>query len=207
MPEVRLQAVLPCIQPVCFHVKTSFTVLKKDIESLNVKRSEAELKTQRLADETAKLARQSEDIKEELAVLAQDKIRFDSELARVCALKTQTASQADDFEKNRFNSLQEKKKNALENAKNAQERFEEIRDRIRIAEENLVKEQGRKESVRNRRESLSAEMSELKIKSAELAKDYESSQRELETLKSGMTDTAENLGRLSEEEKKPGTDY
>lgn len=55
--------------------------------------------------------------------------------------------------------------------------------------------------MRNRRESLSAEMSELKIKSAELAKDYESSQRELETLKSGMTDTAENLGRLSEEEK------
>ena len=93
------------------------------------------------------------------------------------------------------------KKNALENAKNAHEKFEEIRDRIRIAEENLVKEQGRKESVRNRRESLSAEMSELKIKSAELAKDYESSQRELETLKSGMTDTAENLGRLSEEEK------
>ena len=89
----------------------------------------------------------------------------------------------------------------MENAKNAQEKFEEIRNRIRIAEENLVKEQGRKESVRNRRESLSAEMSELKIKSAELAKDYESSQRELETLKSGMTDTAENLGRLSEEEK------
>ena len=89
----------------------------------------------------------------------------------------------------------------MENAKNAHEKFEEIRDRIRIAEENLAKEQGRKESVRNRRESLSAEMSELKIKSAELAKDYESSQRELETLKSGMTDTAENLGRLSEEEK------
>lgn len=89
----------------------------------------------------------------------------------------------------------------MENAKNAQEKFEEIRDRIRIAEENLVKEQGRKESVRNRRESLSSEMSELKIKSAELAKDHESSQRELETLKSGMTDTAENLGRLSEEEK------
>ena len=183
-----------------FSRKNELDSIEKDIESLNVKRSEAELKTQRLADETAKLARQSEDIKEELAVLAQDKIRFDSELARVCALKTQTASQADDFE-NRFNSLQEKKKNALENAKNAQERFEEIRDRIRIAEENLVKEQGRKESVRNRRESLSAEMSELKIKSAELAKDYESSQRELETLKSGMTDTAENLGRLSEEEK------
>ena len=55
--------------------------------------------------------------------------------------------------------------------------------------------------MRNRRESLSAEMSELNLKSAELAKDYESSQRELETLKSGMTDTAENLGRLSEEEK------
>ena len=183
-----------------FSRKNELDSIEKDIESLNVKRSEAELKTQRLADETAKLARQSEDIKEELAVLAQDKIRFDSELARVCALKTQTASQADDFE-NRFNSLQEKKKNALENAKNAQERFEEIRDRIRIAEENLVKEQGRKESVRNRRESLSAEMSELKIKSAELAKDYESSQRELETLKSGMTDTAENLARLSEEEK------
>ena len=95
----------------------------------------------------------------------------------------------------------------MENAKNAQEKFEEIRDRIRIAEENLVKEQGRKESVRNRRESLSSEMSELKIKSAELAKDHESSQRELETLKSGMTDTAENLGRLSEEEKKLGTGY
>ena len=158
------------------------------------------MKTQKLSYETAKLARQSEDIKEEMAVLTQDKIRFDSELARVCALEIQTVSQAEDFE-SRFNSLQEKKKNALENAKNAQEKFEEIRDRIRIAEENLVKEQGRKESVRNRRESLSSEMSELKIKSAELAKDHESSQRELETLKSGMTDTAENLGRLSEEEK------
>lgn len=183
-----------------FSRKNELDSIEKDIESLNVKRSEAELKTQRLADETAKLARQSEEIKEELAVLTQDKIRFDSELARVCALEKQTVSQAEDFE-NRFNSLQEKKKNALENAKNAQEKFEEIRNRIRIAEENLVKEQGRKESVRNRRESLSAEMSELKIKSAELAKDYESSQRELETLKSGMTDTAENLGRLSEEEK------
>ena len=29
MPEVRLRAVLPCIQPVCFHVKTSLTVLKR----------------------------------------------------------------------------------------------------------------------------------------------------------------------------------
>ena len=183
-----------------FSRKNELDSIEKDIESLNVKRSEASLKTQKLSDETAKLARQSEDIKEELAVLAQDKIRFDSELARVCALEKQTVSQAEDFE-SRFNSLQEKKKNALENAKNAHEKFEEIRDRIRIAEENLVKEQGRKESVRNRRESLSAEMSELKIKSAELAKDYESSQRELETLKSGMTDTAENLGRLSEEEK------
>ena len=81
------------------------------------------MKTQKLSDETAKLARQSEDIKEELAVLAQDKIRFDSELARVCALEKQTVSQAEDFE-SRFNSLQEKKKNALENAKNAHEKFQ-----------------------------------------------------------------------------------
>ncbi len=44
-------------------------------------------------------------------------------------------------------------------------------------------------------------MSELKIKSAELAKDYESSQRETETLKIGLDDTDNNLTRLSEEEK------
>ena len=47
----------------------------------------------------------------------------------------------------------------------------EITGQIRAAEETLAKEQGRRESVRNRRESLSVELSDLKIKSAEFAKD------------------------------------
>lgn len=183
-----------------FSRKNELDSIEKDIESLNAKRSEAALKTQKLSDETQKLAKQSEDIKEQMTVLTQDKIRFDSEYSRVCALEKQTVSQAEDFEE-RFKSLNEKKKNALENSKNVQEKLEEIRNRIKIAEENLVKEQGRKESVRNRRESLASEMSELKIKSAEFAKDYESAQKELETLKSAMTEAAENIGRLSEEEK------
>ena len=70
-----------------FSRKNELDSIEKDIESLNVKRLEAALKTQKLSYETAKLARQSEDIKEEMAVLTQDKIRFDSELARVCALE------------------------------------------------------------------------------------------------------------------------
>lgn len=184
-----------------FSRKNELENIETEIQSLNEKRSEATAKMQKLAAETANLAGQSEEIKEEMSVLSQDKIRFDSEYSRVCALEKQTVSQINDFQ-SRYDSLQEKKKNALENAKNAQAKFEEIRNQIRIAEENLAKEQGRKESIRNRREELSAQMSELKIKAAELAKDYESASRELDNLRSSISDTAENINRLSEEEKR-----
>ncbi|MGN1481817.1 chromosome segregation protein SMC [Porcipelethomonas sp.] len=184
-----------------FSRKNELESIEKDIKELNKKHSEAMELSRKLSEDAEKLSKMAKELDEEVSVLEQDKIKFDAEYSRVCALEKQTASQEEDFDV-RYKTLEGKKQNALENRKNAKERLEEITGQIHAAEENLAREQGRRESVRNKRESLSAELSELKIKSAELSKDLEAAQREHETLNSGLLETRENLSSLGEEKKR-----
>lgn len=183
-----------------FSRKNEMDALAGQIEEFNRKLEEGNDNIHKLSAVVQKLMVQIDGVKAEQTEILQDKIRFESELSRVEALEKQTLSQLNDFT-SRLSSLKERKEKSALIIANAQKKLAETEQLIKSAEENLAREQGKKEDIRSRRESLSAEMSALKIKAAELAKDRESAERELENLKSGSQNAAETLISLENSKK------
>lgn len=183
-----------------FSRKNEMDALAGQIEEFNRKLEEGNGNIHKLSAVVQKLMVQIDGVKAEQTEILQDKIRFESELSRVEALEKQTLSQLNDFT-SRLSSLKERKEKSALIIANAQKKLAETEQLIKSAEENLAREQGKKEDIRSRRESLSAEMSALKIKAAEFAKDRESAERELENLKSGSQNAAETLISLENSKK------
>ncbi|MGN1085794.1 MAG: chromosome segregation protein SMC, partial [Porcipelethomonas sp.] len=183
-----------------FSRKNEMDALAGQIEEFNRKLEDGNGNIHKLSAVVQKLMVQIDGVKAEQTEILQDKIRFESELSRVEALEKQTLSQLNDYT-SRLSSLKERKEKSALIIANAQKKLAETEQLIKSAEENLAREQGKKEDIRSRRESLSAEMSALKIKAAELAKDKESAQRELENLKSGSQNAAETLISLENSKK------
>ncbi len=182
-----------------FSRKNELEAIDKDIAALKEKYDLSAEKMQKLEIECKQLDATAKNISGEMSELSEDKIKFNSELMRIEALEKQSASQASDFEE-RYKTLVERKKNSAENAKNAEAEFEKTRILIRQAEETLAKEQGRREQVRQLREQLSTKMSELKITIAERLKDGQSLQREADTIRENMSDSAAALMALKNQE-------
>ncbi len=183
-----------------FSRKNEMDALAGQIEEFNRKLEDGNGNIHKLSAVVQKLMVQIDGVKAEQTEILQDKIRFESELSRVEALEKQTLSQLNDYT-SRLSSLKERKEKSALIIANAQKKLAETEQLIKSAEENLAREQGKKEDIRSRRESLSAEMSALKIKAAELAKDRESAERELENLKSGSQNAAETLISLENSKK------
>lgn len=183
-----------------FSRKNEMDALAGQIEEFNKKLEEGNGNIHKLSAVVQKLMVQIDGVKAEQTEILQDKIRFESELSRVEALEKQTLSQLNDYT-SRLSSLKERKEKSALIIANAQKKLAETEQLIKSAEENLAREQGRKEDIRSRRESLSAEMSALKIRAAELAKDRESAERELESLKNGSQNAAETLISLENSKK------
>lgn len=183
-----------------FSRKNELDSLAKQIENFNLKLEEGNGNIHKLSAVVQKLSIQIDGVKIEQTEILQDKIRFESEISRVDALEKQTTSQLDDYSI-RFEALKNRKEKSAALIADAQNKLVQTQALIKIAEENLVREQGKKESVRNKRETLSAEMSALKIKSAEIAKDKESAERELEMLKNNSNDAAETFMQLEKNKK------
>lgn len=183
-----------------FSRKNEMDALALQIEEFTKKLEEGNGNIHKLSAVVQKLMVQIDGVKAEQTEILQDKIRFEAELSRVEALEKQTVSQLNDYT-DRLSALKDRKEKSALIIANAQKKLAETEKLIKSAEENLAKEQGRKEDIRSRRESLSAEMSSLKIKAAELAKDKESAERELESLKSGSQNAAESFASLENNKK------
>lgn len=183
-----------------FSRKNEMDALAGQIEEFNRKLEEGNGNIHKLSAVVQKLMVQIDGVKAEQTEILQDRIRFESELSRVETLEKQTLSQLNDYT-SRLSALKERKEKSALIIANAQKKLAETEQLIKSAEENLAREQGRKEDIRSRRESLSAEMSALKIKAAEFAKDKESAERELESLKHGSQNAAETLLSLENSKK------
>ena len=183
-----------------FSRKNELDNLSVQIKELNERLEDGNEKIHKLSEAVQRLSVQLDEVKAEQTEILQDKIRFESELSRAAAMEKQAIAQLSDY-KSRFDSLKERKDNSEILIRRSKEKLKEIEALIKISEENLARDQGRKESIRSRREELSAEMSSLRIKSAELVKDRQSAERELESLKAGSNEAIEGLKKLEEEEK------
>lgn len=155
---------------------------------------------QKLNAQVQKLAAQIEGVKNEHTEILQDKIRFEAELSRAGILEEQSLNQLNDFNR-RLNALKEKKTKSAETVAQTKQKLSEIDDLIKTAEENLAKARNKREDLKIKRESISAEISELKIQNAEYAKDKLHAESELETLRAGSREAFEALERLEKNKK------
>ena len=178
-----------------FSRKNEMDALAVQVRELTVKLDEGNESIHKLGENVQKLAAQLEEVKAEQSEILQDKIRFESELSRADALNRQTLSQLSDY-KGRLEMLSERKEKSEQTIKDAEKKLAETEELIKAAEESRAREQDRKEDIRDRREKLSAQMSELKIRAAELAKDKEAAERELESMKSARNNAADMLDSL-----------
>ncbi len=183
-----------------FSRKNELDSLAAQIEEFNRKLEEGNENIYKLGETVQKLLIQIDEVKAEQTEVLQDKIRFESEISRVSALEKQTISQLDDYN-NRLEMFSGRKEKLAAQIENAKKKLAEIEALIKTAEENRARDLGKKENIRNRRETLSSEMSALKIKKAELAKDKESAERELEILKNNSNDASRRLSELDNNKK------
>lgn len=183
-----------------FSRKNELDALAVQITELNVTLEEGNEKIHKLSEAVQALSIQLDGVKAEQTGILQDKIRFESELSRAVAMEKQALAQLSDYQ-SRFDSLKERKSKSELLIKDLKNKLDEIEALIKSSEETLAREQGRKESVRSKREELSAEMSSLRIKSAELVKDSQSAERELEALKTGSNEILKELDKLEKEKK------
>ena len=178
-----------------FSRKNELDSLAAQIEEYTKKSEEGLGEIHKLSGVVAKLEIELSGVKNEQNDILQDKIRFEAELSRAEALEAQTQSQLDDF-KSRFDALKNKMQSGVQAAEEARMKLAELDETIRKAEESLAKAQNKKEDIRSRREAFSAEMSSLRIKSAELSKDKSIAERELEMLRQSSENTALTLSEL-----------
>lgn len=185
-----------------FSRKNEMDALAGQIADLTQQLEEGDEDIRKFSAVVQKLTIEIDGVKAEQTEIFQDKIRFEAELSRVTALERQTIVQLDEFN-NRLEELKNKRDRSDELIADLQKKLSETESMIKTAEKDLAKAQIRKEDIKGIRENLSAEMSELKIQSAEFAKDRQSAERELDMLKENsgsMYETLKNLENSKSEQ-------
>lgn len=159
---------------------------------------------EKLQAETDKMGFDIEGARDELRVIGEDKIRFESEIKRIESLLEQTAQQLDAARKNakQFKEkISENDANVSSAADSMKKCEAEIADLERLAEDS--KEQGA--AIREKREKLSAEMSDMKLYQLERSKDKDALNAEIKQLEeqfSALGDSTVRLASALEEQRK-----
>ena len=183
-----------------FSRKNELEQIDRDIETLKKSSEQSAEAVSKLALECEQLRSQAQQIKGEAEEVNEDRIKFRSELVRIEALAKQSQLQSEEFSK-RYEQLIEKRNNAAETAKTARENYEKTKQLIRNAEDTLAREQQKREELRRRREELSSNLSDKKIRYAELMKDKESAEREAQSIKNSIEDSETALKQIEIQQK------
>ncbi len=166
---------------------------KNEIDKLNAKlselekqKSEYEKNIQQVNSQLYEINSGKENFQQELNQILSDKTGFEAEYKRLVSVSEQAEIQF----RNSENSLLQLKKR-LENQTlsfdTAVRELEKINSQIDEAEGSIASENSRKEDIRKKRENLSSQLSEMRIKEAEIRKDIESVDYEINS----FTETVE----------------
>ena len=161
--------------------KNEIEKLSGEVNDLTGQLSELKNRTASLKAETDKMRIDIEAANDELRAMDQDKIRFEAELKRIEQVAEQSISG---------------RKNAEETIARFEKRLSDIRAaadkagaeltvlcaEISAAEEKSGEDKRIREELKNRRDSLSAKMSDTKIKKASLEKDLENVKESIKAL-------------------------
>ncbi len=161
---------------------------KNDIERINNEINEYNEKISVLKSEldtakaeTDKMKLDIEAAQDEIRIIEQDRIRFEAELKRIDQVAVQSISGRKNAEET-IERLAKKRSESTALSEKVKTELSDIEALIAEGEKLSADSSALREDMRIRREKLSAEMSDARIKQAELAKDIEAAEEYIRTL-------------------------
>lgn len=184
--------------------KTSGVLTRKnEIERLsNEKNALAEKLTtlrqtcEKLQAEADKLGFDIEAAKDELNTVNSDKIRFEAELKRICAMLEQNSEQIKAAAAG-SKELENKLTETEEAVKASESGLDKISAEITEKEQTVSENEGARLEMQKKREALTEKMSALRLHEAELSKDAEALRAEIARLEKQCLEIGDNSARLA----------
>lgn len=184
--------------------KTSGVLTRKnEIERLsNEKNALAEKLTtlrqtcEKLQAEADKLGFDIEAAKDELNTVNSDKIRFEAELKRICAMLEQNSEQIKTAAAG-SKELENKLTETEEAVKASESGLDKISAEIAEKEQTVSENEGARLEMQKKREALTEKMSALRLHEAELSKDAEALRAEIARLEKQCLEIGDNSARLA----------
>ncbi len=184
---------------------------KNDIEKLENEKSklsarigEVKQSMEKLQAETDKLGFDIEGAKDELRVIGEDKIRFESEIKRIISLLEQNESQIKAAVENAKRYAEKIKENDRNTAE-AEENLRKCEEEIAELEKQAADSEEMRTEIKEKREKLSEKLSEMKLYQLERSKDKDALEAEIKQLEEQFSALGDNSARLAvalEEQKK-----
>ena len=184
---------------------------KNDIEKLENERNklsarvgEVKQNMEKLQAETDKLGFDIEGAKDELRVIGEDKIRFESEIKRIVSLLEQNESQIKAAVENAKRYAEKIKENDR-NTSEAEENLRKCEEEIAELEKQAADSEEMRLEIKEKREKLSEKLSEMKLYQLERSKDKDALEAEIKQLEEQFSALGDNSARLAvalEEQKK-----
>ncbi len=175
---------------------------KNEIEDINSRKEklaasakDLEKQVELMTQETAKYSADIEGLKEELGLLSNDCVRFESEIKRVKDFVTQYEKQLDDLDQ-LVEQLKAKMVASQKDIEDVTKQITQTDKDIIDWEAKLTVSQSQQEELKAARESLSDELSQMRVKSTELSKDIESCKLSIEQLKNVLENNSDENGKL-----------
>ncbi len=184
---------------------------KNDIEKLENERNklsarvgEVKQNMEKLQAETDKLGFDIEGAKDELRVIGEDKIRFESEIKRIVSLLEQNESQIKAAVENAKRYAEKIKENDR-NTSEAEENLRKCEEEIAELEKQAADSEEMRLEIKKKMEKLSEKLSEMKLYQLERSKDKDALEAEIKQLEEQFSALGDNSARLAvalEEQKK-----
>ena len=175
--------------------KNDIEKLTNEKNALQTKLNELRTSAEKLKSETDKLGFDIEGAKEELSVVAADKIRFESELKRIDVMTAQNEEQLSGSEDAK-NALKSRISESEAAVKAAEEALKSVENEIAEKEKSVSENEEQRRQMQEKREALSEKMSELKLRETEITKDIEAIKGEIARLEAQSQEIGSSSARL-----------
>lgn len=178
--------------------KNEIAALDSELKSLASKSQKLKEKHTSLFAEVEKLGYDVDGERDIISAAEGDKIRFDGEKTRIDLVISQLCEKLSELEKS-VASCDDRIKQCDETVSSSQKRLSQLEDEISALETDLGAADEKNADAANQRETLSNELSQKRLKLAELGKDIEAAEAVIVQMKSGID---ESRAAASEHERK-----
>ncbi|MBQ9375754.1 MAG: chromosome segregation protein SMC [Ruminococcus sp.] len=177
--------------------KSEIEALEKEVEKLEAEHEKLADMAEQLKQETAKLSADIEGVKEQLSIINSEILKVDMEIKRASEIRCQYEDQLDEIDR-KLEENKERIKNTQKELEDSNVMLTQLDKDIFDKEADLEASQTKQSELKDKRELLTTELSNLRMKAIEIAKDRETCLLSIEQLNSTIDNNNTDSGKLDE---------